>query len=119
MVSIFKESLLALTNLFNPPSKFALPLVKGDDLSVVFNYEDPDNAGSLLDWPAGIEVWLFIDSATPIAAQAVITGHAAAVTVESELTDAVKRGALWRLVVKQGTLDTVACNGTVIRSDGG
>jgi hypothetical protein len=88
-------------------------------LSVEFQYEDPDNAGQFLDWPAGVQVWLIIDSAEPVASQATILDHRAIVQVESEVLDPVKRGTLWRLLVKTGSLDTVACNGTVIRSDGG
>lgn len=109
---------MPLTNLFSPPSKFALPLSKGSDLNVEFLYEDPDNEGSFLNWPVGVQVWLYIDSTPQIASQATIIAHRAIIAVQSELTDPVKRGVLWRLVVRNGTVDNVACNGTVIRSDG-
>lgn len=109
---------MPLVNLFAPPSKFALPLSKGADLLVEFHYEDPDNAGTFLDWPVGVEVWLYIDSATPVVSQATIIDHRAVVKVESTVVDLVERRVPWRLVVKDGTLDSVACNGLVTRSDG-
>lgn len=85
-----------------------------------FHYEDPDSPGDFIDWPAGVEVWLHIDSLEPIAAIAEISGYRAVIYVDRGLTDEVKAGTLWRLVViSDDDINTVACNGVTTRSDGG
>lgn len=107
-----------MTNLFDPPDVYVLPLVKGQDLAVDFQKVDAD--GNPVDYTEDESVQLVIDTDTPTTADAVITGNHAVCRVESTVTDAVKV-VPWRCVVSTAgdpSTETVPCNGKTKRYDG-
>jgi hypothetical protein len=105
-----------MTNLFDPPRIFSLPLSLGKDLVVDFQRQV---SGVPADYDSGTVVTLIIDTVVPIVGLATITGHHAVVSIPSEVTDAIKAGLLWRcLVTLPDATDLVPANGTTARYDG-
>lgn len=110
-----------MTNLFNPPQVFSLPLSLGGDLVVDFQNNPSGDGSTFVAWADGVTVTLVIDAATPVMAAATITGAHAVIHVPYALVDVVKAKTLWRLlVVTPGSpsTETVAVNGLVVRADG-
>lgn len=110
-----------MTNLFDPPRTFTLPLSKGGDLLVGFRYMPKVNGEyAESNYPTGSSVELVIETDDdPIVAQAEIEGSLATVWVDKAVADTVKKGKLWRAVVSYSSgLDQVMANGTVTRNDG-
>ena len=120
------------TPLFPPPPVFALPLSKGADLHVTFEYEAmvvDENGDPVLtagqpqyvraDYPAGATVTLTIDTEPPVVGTGAITGPDALVHVDHTVTDAIARPVLWRsiMTLADGT-DIPLCNGKTMRADG-
>ena len=71
------------------------------------------------DFPAGVSVRLVIGKGdSQVTGVGVITGSSATCRIESTVADAIRTGALWRVIVSVGTDDQVPLNGTVVRSDG-
>lgn len=106
-------------NLFAPPPKYVLPLSKGGDLVVEF-LNDPDGDGTYTDFDAGVTVTLVIEAATPVEADADVSGHTATVRVESDVADDIPTGKAWRVVVSSPTdpsTEKVAANGKTKRFD--
>lgn len=100
--------------LFPTPPIFNLPLSKGGDLEVDFmNKVD----GVYTDYADGVSITLVIDTDSPLTADAVMTGHHAVCTVQSEDADDVKSGTRWRCVLTTDS-DIVVANGRVVRADG-
>lgn len=111
-----------MTNLFEPPDIYNLPLVKGQDLVIDFKNKTPGSDPSeYVDYAGGVTVTLVIDSTPATTAAAVITGHHAVCRVESAVSDALAKSLLWRCVVSlpgSPTTERVPVNGVTIRSDG-
>lgn len=108
-----------MTNLFDPPPKYVLPLSKGSDLVVEF-LNDPAGDGTYTDFDAGVTVALIIESDPVVNAEATIAGHTAAVRVESTVTDLIPAGKPWRVIVTTPTTpstEKVAANGKTRRFD--
>jgi hypothetical protein len=108
-----------MTNLFEPPPKYTLPLAKGGDLVVDF-LNDPDNDENYVDYDAGVTVTLVIDTDTPIEAEAEITDHHAVVKIESAVADEIPSNTVWRLIHSSPTTpstETVAAYGKTKRFD--
>lgn len=110
-----------MTNLFDPPQVYDLPLSKGKDL--VVDFQQRQN-GQLTPYGQGVTVSLVIDmDPAPIVANAVIDTYHAIVTIQSEVADTVPKGKLWRCRVSVPasgleTNDLVPVNGRTIRYDG-
>jgi len=105
--------------LFRPPPARALPLARGGDLLLTLtNRAD----GETTDWPVGVTVHLHIEApAGTITADAAIDGPHARLRIESEDTDTIPHGVLWRAIARYPTTDgddIVLLNGTVARHDG-
>jgi hypothetical protein len=99
-----------MTNLFEPPPVYELPLSKGGDLSVDF-----------LNNGVGVTVTLIIDTEPAITKLAAVSTFHAAVKIESTVTDGIAKNTPWRLIVSSPTsptTETVAANGKVKRFDG-
>lgn len=122
-----------MTNLFEPPPVFALPVSKGGDLHVTFVYKpllvnengDPVLSGGQkqyieTDYPDGSSVQLVIETdGEPITADATITGSKATVHEDKAVADEVKNAKLWRVVITFADgFDQVMANGTTVRYDG-
>lgn len=120
-----------MTNLFDPPAKYVLPLAKGQDVDVEITYRvltvDEDGAPVLdmngnrqyevANIPTGATITLTIEPDT--SATATITGSRARMTVDHAEVDVIKNGTLWRVVMSETSgLDTVLVHGTVQRYDG-
>lgn len=118
-------------NLFDPPTKFVLPLVKGQDVDVEITYKvlvvDDDGLPVLdgsgakqyavTDLPAGATVTLVVEPNTT--GQATISGANARMRIDHALVDATKDGTLWRVVLAETDgRDTVILHGTTRRYDG-
>lgn len=111
--------------LFAPPSVYTLPLSLGQDLVVDFQRQDSTGGTPVFtDYDVGTTVTLQIDpplgtTAVQLAAQAVITGYHAVVTVPSTTTDLIVKRVLWRAIITlpDGT-HLVPVNGLVARYDG-
>lgn len=123
-----------MTNLFDPPPIFTLPLSKGGDLHVTFVYKplltdeggDPvlDDDGNrqyvVADYPDGASVAMAIETdGDLVTADAEIAGALATVWEDTTVADPIKSGSLWRVTITFADgLDQVMCNGTVTRYDG-
>jgi hypothetical protein len=122
-----------MTNLFDPPQIFTLPLTKGRDLFCEFVYEplvvdgngDPilDGQGqpqyAPADYPAGATVQLVIDVDPAVTGDADISGDTATVLIDHLEVDPIPLAKLWRLeITYSNAVDDVLCNGTTVRSDG-
>lgn len=111
-----------MTNLFDPPPIYTLPLVKGQDLVIDFKNKQPGSDPAVyIDYDVGVTVTLTIDTDTPTVAAAVITGHHAVCRVESTASDAIPKGKLWRCVVSlpgSPSTERVPVNGKTERFDG-
>lgn len=123
-----------MTNLFDPPQTFTLPLSKGRDLFCEFIYEplvvDGNGDPILLDgqpqyvrddYPNGATVRLVIENtpADVVSDDAAIDGDTATILIDKADIAAIPKGKLWRLeITYNGGIDDVLANGTTIRSDG-
>lgn len=122
-----------MSNLFNPPPAFTLPLSLGGDLHVDFIYKPMvvnssgqpvlDSNGkpqyAVANYPAGASVKLVIEGEPDIVGNATISGSHAVVHLNYTVTDTVRRGTLWAAIITYADgLDKVICNGKVVRSDG-
>ena len=108
-----------MTNLFEPPPKYVLPLSQGGDLVVDF-LNDPNDNETYVDYADGVTVTLRLDTNPPITADAAIDGHHAVVRVESEVADTIESGVPWRIIVSTPTTPTtevVAAYGKTKRFD--
>jgi hypothetical protein len=90
-----------MTNLFEPPPVYELPLSKGGDLSVDFLNNPSGDGSTFVDYGVGVTVTLIIDTEPAITKLAAVSTFHAAVKIESTVTDG-----------------TVAANGKVKRFDG-
>lgn len=106
--------------LFAPPLLRALPLSKGGDLAFTIRPKAP-----AVEWPESlIDAWVAIEAVTgepPLLWHGVITDTQIAFKLESESTDLIKNGRLWRLVLSfdaSPTYEQVVVNGKVRRYDG-
>jgi hypothetical protein len=125
-----------VTNVFEAPPQLGLVLTKGADCLFTLVYKplvtDVDGEPVLADgqrqfveapFPAGASVTVTIETNPPSAenleSEATITGSRALVWIQSEDTDPIPVGKLWRarLSLADGT-DLVLCNGKTSRSDG-
>lgn len=107
-----------MTNLFDPPAVYTLPLVKGQDLVVDFQKVDDD--GNPVDYTSDESVTLVIDTDPATTADAVINGNHATCRVESTVTDAIVKSFAWRCVVSTAgspSTEAVPCNGKTKRFD--
>lgn len=111
-----------MPNLFNPPPIYDLPLVKGQDLVIDFKNKVPgSNPAEYVDYADGVTVKLVIDADTDTTAQAEIDGFHAVCRIESDVSDQLTKGLLWRCVISlpgTPTTERVPVNGRTIRSDG-
>lgn len=111
-----------MATLFDPPPVYDLPLVKGQDLVVDFKNKTPGSDPPVyINYDAGVTVTLIIESDPVTTAPAAITDHHAVCRIESEVSDALAKGLLWRCVVSipgTPTTERVPVNGRTIRSDG-
>jgi hypothetical protein len=107
-----------MANLYDPPAKRTLPLSKGQDVNVTFEYVD--SAG--LPTPfTGLSASMVIDHTAPISVPATVSGSNLTVRIESTVLDPVVDGTTWRLVLSWAgspTFEQVAVNGAVKRYDG-
>lgn len=109
-----------MTNLFDPPPKYDLPLSKGGDLSVDFRNNPSGDEVTFVDYGFGVTVTLIIDTAPVTEAPATVSTSHAAVKIESAVTDLIKATTPWRLIVSSPTsptTETVAAYGRVKRFD--
>src|ERR1700752_3289091 len=92
-----------MTNLFNPPAQYTLPLSLGQDL--VVDFQNQDTSRNPLNYPGGTTVTLVIDTNPQIVADATISTYHAVCYIASTTVDAVSPGVLWRClaVVAGGT----------------
>lgn len=107
-----------MTNLFEPPPAYLLPLSKGGDLVVDFVRVDAN--GDPIAYDGGTTVTLTIDTATPITGNATINAEHALIKIESTELDTVAGGVLWRCVATLPTepaTDIVIANGKTKRAD--
>lgn len=107
-----------MTNLFDPPDVYVLPLVKGQDLVVDFQKVDDD--GNPVDYTEDESVQLVIDTDPATTADAEINGNHAVCRVESTVSDAITKPVPWRCVVSTAgdpSTETVPCNGKTKRFD--
>jgi hypothetical protein len=114
-----------MTNIYDPPPTAELPLSLGRDVILTFRNKVPgSDPAAYVDYPDGVSVTLEIGKGPSkiSSGAATISGSNATCRIESELTDGVREGALWRVVVSKdnGSLvdDEVPLNGKVVRSDG-
>jgi hypothetical protein len=110
-----------MTNLFDPPPVFDLPLSKGGDLSVDFLNNPSGDQTTFVNYGSGVTVTLVIDTTPPTTASASVSTFHAAVKLESTVTDLIATRTPWRLIVSSPTsptTETVAANGKVKRFDG-
>lgn len=111
-----------MPNLFDPPPIYDLPLVKGQDLVVDFKNKQPgSNPAVYIDYDVGVTVAMIIDTDPVTTAEAEITGHHAVCRVESEDSDVIAKGLLWRCLVTlpgSPTTERVPVNGETKRYDG-
>lgn len=111
----------SVTNLFDPPPKYVLPLSLGGDLSVDFKNNPSGDAVTFEPYDLNITVTLHIDTDPPIAQDAIISAEHAIVKIESAVTDLILTGTKWRLIVTTTETDpsteTVAANGKIKRYD--
>lgn len=109
-------------NLFDPPQKYNLPLVKGQDLIVDFKNRVPgSDPAEYVEYDEGVVVTLIIDTSPPTEAVGVVDGIHAVCRVESTVADDIRAGLLWRCRITlpdDPTTDLVAINGRTTRSDG-
>lgn len=108
-----------MTNLFEPPPKYTLPLSKGGDLVVDFR-NDPNNDEDYVDYDSGVTVTLIVETDPALEVEADITGHHAVVKIESTVADTIPTGTVWRLIHSSPTdpsTETVAAYGKVKRFD--
>lgn len=120
-----------MANLFDPPSKLTLPLVKGQDVNIEITYKvllvDGDGEPVLdgdgkkqyvvTDFPDGAAVSILVEPAA--AAQGTIDGSKARLRLDHALVDKTKDQTLWRVTMtEEDGLDTVLLHGTTRRYDG-
>lgn len=111
----------AMQPLFRPPPARALPLARGGDLLLTLTNRDPAH-GVPAAWPDGVTVHLIVETpAGPIEKDAEVDGPHARLRIESEQTDLIPNGVLWRAIARYPTTegdDIVLVNGQVARHDG-
>jgi hypothetical protein len=125
-----------MTNLFDPPKVYELPLSKGADLFVVFIYKPlltDENGDPILDengqrqyvetdYPAGSNVRLRIEhpdeDGSDLKFNATIEGSRATVHEDFAVADLIPKGVLWAVNVNFDDHDVVMCNGKTVRYDG-
>jgi hypothetical protein len=109
-------------NLFDPPPKYTLPLVKGQDLVVDFKNKVPgSNPAEYEDYADGTAVSLVIETDPVTTVVAAMDGFHAVARVESTASDGIAAGKLWRCVVSlpgTPTTERVGANGKTKRFDG-
>jgi hypothetical protein len=109
-----------MTNLFDPPPRYTLPLAKGGDLSVDFRNNPTGDGVTFSDYEPGVTAAMIIETDPPLVAEADITDEHAIIKVESEVADLIPAKTPWRFIVTADTVpptDTVAAYGTVRRYD--
>ena len=109
-----------MTNLFEPPPKYTLPLSRGGDLSVDFRNNPSGDGITFIAYDLGVTVTLIIDTVTPISAVAVINSYHATVKIESGVADTIDSGIGWRLILSSPTsptTETIAAYGKTKRFD--
>lgn len=120
-----------MTNLFDPPLIFTLPLSIGKDLFCEFIYEpllvDDDGEPILdgqgqpqyaeADYPDDAVVTLTIDAEVDVVGVADVVGSIATVLIDHALVDPLGPALLWRLAMTTD-IDDILANGTTARSDG-
>lgn len=108
------------TDLIPSPQKAVLPLSLGRDVILTFRNRVPDsNPAQYTNFPAGVSVRLVIGKGdSQVSGVGVISGSSATCRIDSSLTDSIKAGTFWRVVVSVGSDDQVPLNGTVVRADG-
>lgn len=110
-----------MTNLFDPPPIYNLPLSYGNDVRLDFQNVLPGSSpASYQNYAAGTTAQLVIGKPGAIlaTANAVISTYHAVVRLESSVADGIKAGSLWRFIVSNSGDDVVACNGKTVRFDG-
>lgn len=120
-----------MANLFDPPSKLTLPLVKGQDVDIEITYKvllvdgggEPilDGNGKrqfvVTDFPAGATVSILVEPAVTAAGD--IDGAKARLRLDHTLVDKTRDQTLWRVTMTESDgLDTVLLHGTTRRYDG-
>lgn len=107
-------------DLIPSPQKAVLPLSLGRDVILTFRNKVPDSDPvQYTDFPVGVSVRLVIGKGdSQVTGLGVISGSSATCRIDSALTDAIKSGTFWRVVVSLGSDDQVPLNGTVVRADG-
>lgn len=113
-------SAIRASNVIPPPQKAVLPLSLGRDVVLTFRNRIPDsNPVEYEDFPAGVSVRLVIGKGeSQVTGLGVISGSSATCRIDSSLTDSIKAGTFWRVVVSVGSDDQVPLNGQVVRADG-
>lgn len=109
----------ATPNLFEPPPKYFLPLVEGQDLAVEF-MNDPNDDESYVNYDPGVTLTLEIDDTPQLVVPAIIQNASAFVKIESAVSDTIASGLPWRLILStptSPTTETVAAHGKTKRFD--
>ena len=120
-----------MTLLFTTPTIYTLPLIKGEDLVIDWEWT-PDGVAAPYD--VDVTVRLVIDSGpvvvvvddvdtimNVVTAEAVIIDTLARTRVESDICDQIAKDKTWRVIVTFPTdplTDRVAANGLTARFDG-
>lgn len=111
-----------MTNLYDPPPIYSLPLVKGQDLVVDFKRKVPgSDPAQYVNYDPGVTVSLIIDSDPVTIAAATITTYHAVCRIESTASDALASNLKWRCVVSfpgSPSTERVPANGVTKRWDG-
>lgn len=106
-------------NLFDPPPKYFLPLVEGQDLAVEF-MNDPNDNESYVNYGPGVTLTLEIDDEPQIVVPAIIVNASAFIKIESTVADGIPGNLPWRLILSSPTsptTETVAAHGKTKRFD--
>lgn len=107
-------------DLIQSPQKATLPLSLGRDVILTFRNRVPgSDPAQYTNFPTGVSVRLVIGKGdSQVTGLGVISGSSATCRIDSSLTDSIKAGTFWRVVVSLGSDDEVPLNGTVVRADG-
>jgi hypothetical protein len=109
-----------MTNLFDPPPKYVMPLSLGGDMVVDFRNNPNGDGDTFVAYEAGVTLTLYVATDTPLEVDADITNEHAVCRIESDVADLIPTDTKWRLILATDgtpTTETVVAYGTVKRFD--